>query len=240
MLPTTVWYPSAARPGQRFPLVVFAHGFDARPAMYARLLRAVAAAGFVVAAPLFPISGAGLPGSPREDDVPNQALDLRAVIDTMTATGGASRWPASLVDPTRIAVSGHSDGAETAAASVLIRADQDPRIDAAVLLAGQVPNWGAIQPSAVPTLVVQGDADTINPPALSQQLYQRLRRPKAYLDVVDAGHDGLVLADDARARAVRAAFVDFLNLELRRQADAGAALQRDGDRPRVTHLYFSP
>jgi len=44
----------AARAAGPFPLVVFAHGYQLGPDTYARLLRAWARAGYVVAAPAFP------------------------------------------------------------------------------------------------------------------------------------------------------------------------------------------
>jgi pimeloyl-ACP methyl ester carboxylesterase len=207
--------------------VVFAHGFDAGPAMYDGLLRHVAAAGYVVAAPLFPISGSGLPGPPREDDMANQALDLRAVITGLTAAARPGHWLAQTLDAREIAVAGHSDGAETAAASVLVSQDQDPRISAAVLFAGQMPTWGEIRPSSIPTLVVQGSADTVNPPQLSRDLYQRLRAPKAYLAVAGTDHMQLVSAVGARGRAVQKAFVDFLDAELGHDAAALSALRRE-------------
>ncbi|HLY83662.1 MAG TPA: hypothetical protein VKQ71_11785, partial [Acidimicrobiales bacterium] len=40
--------------GGPFPLIVFAHGYDSSPAVYAALLHAWASAGYVVAAPEFP------------------------------------------------------------------------------------------------------------------------------------------------------------------------------------------
>ena len=211
-------------------MVVFAHGFDANPGIYAGLLRTVAAAGYVVAAPLFPISGSGLSGPPREDDMANQALDLREVISAVTGLARPGRVLAGLLDPTEVAVAGHSDGAETAAASVLVTTDEDPRIKAALLVAGQLPTWGQIHPVAVPTLVVQGSADVINPPQLSQQLYERLRSPKVYLDVTGAGHMDPVTGTDQHARAAQAALVEFLDAELLHSRSAWQALRADGRR----------
>lgn len=46
----------SAQTGGPFPLVVFAHGFNITPAPYARLLQAWARAGYVVAAPIFPLT----------------------------------------------------------------------------------------------------------------------------------------------------------------------------------------
>jgi predicted esterase len=236
VLPTTVWFPSPAPVGLA-PLVVFAHGFDSRPQAYEPMLRRIAAAGFVIAVPLFPISASGLPGPPREDDMPSQALDLRAVITAMLAAARPGHWLAHTLDRTRVAVAGHSDGAETAAASVLVSSDHDPRIRAAVLFAGQVPTWGVVRPDHVPTLVVQGTADTVNPPHLSAQLYSALRPPKAYLTVVGGDHAGPVMRDDVRARTVQRVMIDFLDLELLQEPSALHALHRDGNLPGITRLW---
>ena len=89
-LPTTVFAP--VQPGP-WPLLVFAHGFATNPDAYTPLLTAWAAAGYVVAAPEFPISGSDFPGPARQDDIPEQARDLSAVIDFF-------------VDPTRAGPAG--------------------------------------------------------------------------------------------------------------------------------------
>ena len=130
-LPTSLWFPvagppaTADAPGARplagsFPLVVFAHGFAVTPRYYEPLLHELAAHGYVVAAPLFPISAAGPAGAPREDDMSRQPGDITAVITTLTRLaarpGGA--W-SGVADPARVAIAGHSDGAESVAAMVL-------------------------------------------------------------------------------------------------------------------------
>ncbi len=83
-LRTYVWYPSqgpangsdrrdapAARSDGPFPLIVFGHGFAVTPMLYAPLLRAWARAGYVVAAPAFPLENADAPGGPSEADLSN-------------------------------------------------------------------------------------------------------------------------------------------------------------------------
>ena len=55
-LPTIVWSPKDAPAGTTFPLVVFGHGLGANAGRYRELLKAVASAGYVVAAPTFPVS----------------------------------------------------------------------------------------------------------------------------------------------------------------------------------------
>src|SRR5256885_1297676 len=54
--------------GVRFPLVVFGHGYTVMPAIYSALLQAWARAGYVVAAPIFPLENANASGGPDESD----------------------------------------------------------------------------------------------------------------------------------------------------------------------------
>src|SRR5262249_28330049 len=104
--------PPSAGPGP-YPLLVFAHGFDATPATYASLLHYWASAGFVVAAPLFPRTNRHAPGGPDEADVVNQPADISFVISSLLALNADSSSPLhTLIDAGRIAVAGHSDGAE--------------------------------------------------------------------------------------------------------------------------------
>src|SRR5947209_7537413 len=108
VLTTSVWYPAA--PGGPFPLVVFAHGYNVTPAPYAGLLQSWARAGYVVAAPTFPLTNPGAPGGPNEDDVVNQPADVRFVIDRLLAADAQPGPLAGLINPQRIGVAGHSDG----------------------------------------------------------------------------------------------------------------------------------
>ena len=85
-LVTVVRYPEhAVGP---FPLVVFGHGFAVTPAYYYRLLRAWAQAGYVVAAPVFPLGNAHAPGGPVEADIVNQPRDMSFVITRLLAATG--------------------------------------------------------------------------------------------------------------------------------------------------------
>ena len=77
-------------PAARSP-VVFAHGFAVTPAIYSSLLQSWARAGFVVAAPLFPLSSAGAPGGPDENDVLNQPADMSFVITSLLAESACGR-----------------------------------------------------------------------------------------------------------------------------------------------------
>jgi predicted esterase len=178
-----VWLP--AGPG-RWPLLVFAHGFDVGPQTYASLLETWAAHGYVVAAPEFPLTDPAVAGSNLdENDINNQPTDLRFVTDSLIALASPV---AVQIDQARVAVAGHSDGSESALAASLVPAPPgEPPYRAVIVMSGQpVPRLGAM--ANPPILVTQGDADTINPPALGLQTWQQAASPKYFLDIRGGGH----------------------------------------------------
>jgi fermentation-respiration switch protein FrsA (DUF1100 family) len=144
-----------------------------------------------VAAPLFPLGNAHARGGPDESDIVNQPRDMSFVISQLIA---ANLSPASalygLVDPSRIAVAGQSDGAETAFAAAYDQAFRDSRIDAAVILSGaQLPGVAFRFPRrAVPLLATQGTADTVNPLSYTHAFFRAAPRPKFLLILAGAGH----------------------------------------------------
>ena len=160
-LVTVVRYPAAGGP---YPLIVFGHGYALTPARYARLLRAWTEAGYVVAAPVFPLGNANAPGGPNESDLVNQPQDMSVVIARMLVLNGRAKGVlGGKVDPSRIAVAGHSDGAETALAVAYDHRYRDRRIRAAIVLSGAaLPGMGPFPRTGPPLLAVQGTADTTN------------------------------------------------------------------------------
>lgn len=214
---TYLWYPpSAAAAGPR-PLVVFGHGFATTPFRYRRLLRAWADAGYLVAAPVFPLGNAHAPGGPDENDIVNQPRDLSFVISRLLAASASPTNPLhGIVDPTRIAVAGQSDGAETAYAAAYERPWRDRRVRAAVILSG-APLGGHVRVvrRAAPLLAVQGTADRINPPVYSRDLFGAVGRPKFLLLLRGAGHLGPYTVPGARLAAVERVSIAFLDHYLR-------------------------
>ena len=127
-LVTTILYPATGpkqvanpRTGRQpekaagpYPLIVFAHGLGGTPQGYMNVLAAWASQGFVVAAPLFPLSNGNVPGGPDAGDVVNQPKDMSYVIsavlaDSLSPSGALS----GLVDSKEIGAAGHSNGAVT-------------------------------------------------------------------------------------------------------------------------------
>ncbi len=178
--------------GRSIPLIVFGHGFAVTPALYARLLRAWARAGYVVAAPLFPLENANAPGGPDESDLPNQPPDMSVVISRMLAASEASSGPLSgLVATQEIAGAGQSDGGDSALPVAYDPRYRDSCVGAAMILSGaEIPGIGECQIKAggPPLLAVQGTADPISPPSATSQFYASAPVPKYRLDLLDASH----------------------------------------------------
>ncbi len=217
VLTTSVWYPAAA--GGPYPLIVFAHGYNVTPVSYAPLLQSWAQAGYVVAAPTFPLTNSGAPGGPDESDVVNQPADIRFVIDQLLAANTKPGPLAELIDPNKVGVAGHSDGGITAAAVAYNTCCRDPRISAAVVMAGAemgVPGGSYFPPGSAPMLAIQGDADHSNYPQNSRQLYDDDGAgPKYLLDLPGASHEGPFMQSDPAADLVQRATVDFFGRYLK-------------------------
>jgi hypothetical protein len=179
------------------------------PQTYASLLETWAAHGYVVAGPEFPLTDPAVAGSNLdEDDINNQPTDLRFVTDSLIAPESPV---AGQIDPARVAVAGHSDGAVSALAASLAPAPAgERRYRAVVVMSGQpVPGLGAI--ANPPILVTQGDADTINPPAYGLQTWQQAASPKYFLDIHGGGHLPPLQAGSTWLPGIEAASLAFLD-----------------------------
>ena len=230
-LVTVVRYPEhAAGP---FPLVVFGHGFAVTPAYYFRLLRAWAQAGYVVAAPVFPLGNAHAPGGPDEADIVNQPRDMSFVITQLLAAGADHRSPlAGLIDPGAVAVSGQSDGGETALAVAYDRSYLDRRVRAAIILSGaQIPGTGpfAFPTPSPPLLATQGTADTINQPRVTSAFFGLAPRPKYLLKLLGAGHLPPYTYQQPQLSIVERVTIAFLDRYLKNARHGIARMVAAGD-----------
>ncbi len=175
-LPTQVWYPAEGASGGEpradappdrghgpYPLVLFAHGYDVTPDFYAALLERWAAAGYVVAAPTFPILS-GTPGGASHVDYEKTFGDASFVITQMLALGGDEPL-AGLVDPERIAAAGHSDGEVIAFGVGFLACCRDARVKSVIAMAGDLSNANNphVRDTGTPILHIMETHDEYDP-----------------------------------------------------------------------------
>ncbi len=179
---------SAPTTGAGLPVVVFSHGFGLSMDSYAPLVDVWAARGFVVVQPTHLDSRTvGLaPDDPRTPTIwRSRIADVVAVLDQLEAVEAAVAGLGGRVDRDRVAVAGHSWGAQTVstlAGARVVGADgvpgpsmTDPRVTAAVLLALTGIGGADLTPFAAqhfafmspdfaelqtPSLIVAGDQDS--------------------------------------------------------------------------------
>jgi dienelactone hydrolase len=221
VLDTTIWYPSDG--GGPYPLVVFAHGYGVTPAYYGQLLSRIAAAGYVVAAPTYPLLS-GQPAGPT-DTVGWSDLfpDTWFVTDQVLARS-AYGDPAlgGLIDPSRIAVAGHSDGAVLAFADGFVPSKLDARVRAVVSFSADQALYGGYQPNGRPLLYVLSDQDAYNPyaPAIAWAR-DALQEPKTVMTLVNASHEGpYANAGDPHFDLVVRTMVGFLDATTKSHPEA--------------------
>ena len=230
-LPIEIWYPAIgtisssdtfwakARSG-RFPLIVFAPGFDANPDTYQPFLHAIAAQGFIVAAPVFPIEASiagAAPASRSNTEILNQMYDMSAVITQMiTYARTYGNWLSVSMSQTQIGIIGHSDGAMTVAGMTMSTSYSDPRIKAAVVMNGAGPSelaWN--KRKVVPTMVEQSTGDPYNAPVNSAWLFNHVTGSRDYLTVAGPYHIWPLVGDDKVSDLVRRSVVTNLDLTLK-------------------------
>ncbi len=255
-LVTTVLYPAAAPTSQvaaraeapvvgatpaagSFPLVEFSHGWTASGPEYVSVLAQWARAGYVVAAPTFPLtSGPGASAS----DVVNQPGDVSFVITSMTALAADPTDPLSgHIAPDCTAIAGHSLGAITTLATVYDSCCVEPRARAAISISGALLDLDGgdyRHPPAVPLLLLHGDTDATIPIGASQSAFSTLIGFRWFVTFHGAGHVSLFLPPWGNVlQNTVVAFLDYHlkgddHLELglpQRVARSGvASLQRGG------------
>jgi dienelactone hydrolase len=217
--------PDPAAPAPH-PLLLVVHGRDGNPARLRLLFDAWVAAGYVVAAPTFPITRKDTDDKPLGEDVGEQAHDVSFVLNQLLAQDRDPSSPlAGVVDPSRIGAAGMSLGGMTVYGLVSNRCCRDTRIDAAVEMAGVYRDFpgGRWVRHHVPMLLLQGDQD--NGYHNSVKAYAALAAPKWFITLHGSSHSPpFEDPRDGQAKLVDAATTRFWDRYLRGQADAAPAI----------------
>jgi predicted dienelactone hydrolase len=239
-LPTTIYYPAvgdatSATPqpdaapdtaGGPYPLIVFAHGYGGTPQNYEALLAQWASAGYVVAAPTFPLSSATSPCGAVAGDSINQPADLSVVITSVLRENDRDGSALTgLVDKKEIGAAGHSNGGITMYGLVANTEARDKRVRAVAILAGtpQVYPKGKYDFTKVPPiLLVHGSADAQVPYDAAVGAFNKVRGPKGLLTITGGDHGSA-----ASTSLAGAATTDFFDAYLR--GDKAAQSRLPGD-----------
>lgn len=251
-LHTTIYYPARGMPGEEvaedatplrkrgpYPLILYSHGNDSTGAEYEPLLRQWASAGYVIAAPNYPLSNENAPGGGDISDLAEQPADARFVIDRVLALSGRRSGTLSrLVDAKRIGASGHSLGAMTTYQLVYRACCAEKRVKAAAPMsgvAGDPPEFfGGI---STPLLAEHGDADGTLPYQAGADTYANANPPKFLLTLVGGGHTPPYRGGaEPDARAVTQVTLDFLDRYLKDDSSALERLRRDANASGVATL----
>ena len=164
VLEGTLWRPKGlSQPG---PLLVHSHGFTSGHLEATYLAKFLASHGYTVAAVDYPLTSYHTPGKPQVTDLVNQPGDVSFVLDTLLERNTTQGDPLhGTIDPARIAVSGISLGGLTTTLTTFHPRFRDPRISAAISIAGPsemlLPTFFA--GTDTPYLAVYGDSDVVVP-----------------------------------------------------------------------------
>jgi len=247
--------------GGGYPTIVFAHGYDVTPDTYASLLDAWVRAGFVVVAPSFPDESpsavAAQHGTNTEKDIVNEPGDLafvtRAVVGASANETSICPVAFGLVDPSEIALAGHSDGADAVGMLAYDHGDDPQGVNyaslrtglayrAVIILSGAEDTYqsNAAEASRPDLLVVQSRADQCNPWRDGVQLYRIIHQSnKWFLELLTAHHlppfDG---RDAAAFDVVRTTTVRFLQMSLQGFTSPISLGALGNQRPAVARMYF--
>jgi dienelactone hydrolase len=245
-LRTAIYYPALIPPGGdavpnappappghsgRYPLILFSHGLGGQATFYMEVLTSWASAGYVVAAPAYPLSNLNADGGyiPANGfaDAANQPADATFVITHVIERQQALL--SGIIDPQRIGAAGHSFGGSTTYALGYSTCCRDRRVKAAIPMstcAGVVQDPGGyFKDNATPLLILHGDADPIVPYQHALEAFAAAKPPKFGLTFVGAGHSEPFtgLPAGVQAMALTHSTVDFWDRYLK---DDKTALKR--------------
>ena len=244
-LRTLIYYPAAtdtkntvpvenAQPaGGPYPMVLFAHGFGSLPDRYFELLSTIAANGYVVAAPEFPLTSANSPASPDPRDTASQPGDLSFLIDRIAELAADPQWPLfGVVDPSRIAATGHSNGAITVLGISANSCCRDERIDVVVAMAGPAADFNGEYDftETPPTLLIHGTEDSAIVYEASAQVFNQVSAVKGLLTLNGGDHHTWRTSGHEFFTDVSTTILDFLAIVLNGDKDAAARLEQ----PRIS------
>jgi len=255
-LPTAIYYPAQGQPADQpvenappdtkdgpYPFILFSHGLGARGVYYQDVIKTWVSAGYIVAAPDYPLSNAAAPGGPQFGralgDTKNQPADASFVINEVLRLDKQGKQLGG-IDAKRIGASGHSLGGITTYGLAFSDCCRDKRIRAAIPmsgLAGLVDTPDHYFHSSTPLLGLHGNADGTVPYQAGRNAYTAAQSPKFLLTFLGAGHiSPFAGGNGAQVLALKKSTLDFWNRYLKGDKQALAKLSTDANVPGSSSL----
>lgn len=251
-MPLYVRYPTTGNVGQEvagaspyrrtgpYPLIVFGNGYLEPVSGYSNLLDYWVSQGYIVAAPEFPLSQTSAVGGPWEADILNQPGDLAASIDFLLKVNGTKSSPLfGMIDGSKIALAGQSDGGDAVLASGYNTCCTISSISAVISLSGaELSSYPGsyFTKGGPPLLISQGTEDDINLPADSQATFNAASSPKYYLNLLGADHLEAYQGSNPYSNVVEHVTSQFLNQYLKAIPGSLTNMNSDGNVPNVAIL----
>jgi dienelactone hydrolase len=224
VLETVVRMPTGA--STPLPLILAVHGRDGDPTRLQPLLDTWVTAGYMVAAPYFLITDKDADDKPTSAAVRRQAADARFVLDQLLILNDDPASPLNgLIDVHRIGAAGMSLGGMTVYGLVSNTCCRDPRIAAALLLAGVHRDFdtGKYVDQHLPVMLIQGDKDIGY--HNSVDAYLELAAPKWFVTLHGSTHSPpFEIPRGPEAQLVDATTTAFWNLYLEGRDTAQAQI----------------
>lgn len=159
IFPVALWFPKDL--ADDHPLLVYSHGFMSTRHGCTYLAEHLASYGYVVVSADFPLTNRKAPGGPNFLDVIHQPADLSFLIDQVLALDEPQRPFAGQIDVDRIGAFGLSLGGATITLAAFHPEWRDPRIAAAISIAGPGAIFGPrfFHNATLSFLMIAGTAD---------------------------------------------------------------------------------
>jgi len=174
---------------QKFPLVVLIHGIvDNAPGTWPYLAPHLASKGYIIAAPSTGSNFSNI------SDLVNHPGDVSFLIDVVAGVNELEGMFAGRTDLDKVAVGGFSFGGGATHLIAYDPASQDPRIRAAIIMAG-IPGAAPPENPELSLLAIYGTEDPLIPHQVGVDLYDSASAPKYLLTLLGGGHLGFTRSD---------------------------------------------